>query len=571
MGRKKAVKWSPCGRYWYDEAAADKAVAFFRDHLRHTEGEWAGRPFILSPWQEHHIVRPLFGWKRQDGTRRYRRCAVWVPRKNGKTELAAGISLLMLLGDGEVGGQVYSMAAKEDQAKLVFNKATVMVQMSAPLSAMLDTLRTSIFCPELMAAFKPLAGLSRGSHGLAMSGLIGDEMHEWLNGELYTFVHQSSAARRQALEFLISTFGKMEGFGYEFWLYCEKVLNGEVDDPEILIVVYRADPDDDWTDPKVWAKANPNYPVSPKHDYLEAECRKARELPRLENDFKRYHLNIWTEQDVRWLPMDKWDQCGFADDPNDFLPEGSVAAEGGASQEGLPPPRASKGLATRAAQNERWRVLDRDMDGRFATAGLDLSTTTDLTALVWTFPPLEEGGRWIVLPRFFVPEKRIEERARRDRVPYDTWRDMGALVATPGDVVDYSYVKQQLYADAERFKAGKVAVDRWNATQITIEIAAEGLEAELFGQGYASMSAPSKELERLVLDGRLDHGGHPVLRWCAQNVAIERDAADNIKPSKVKSTERIDGIVALVEALGVAMAREHQAPSVYERRGALII
>jgi phage terminase large subunit-like protein len=567
MPRKKAPKRSACGRYWYDEATADKAVAFFPNHLRLTTAEWAGRPFTLSGWQEHDIIRPLFGWKRADGTRRYRRCVVWVPRKNGKTELAAGIALLMLIGDGEFAGEVYAMASKEDQAKIVFAKASAMVQMSEALSGGMEALKTSIWFPELMASFKPLAGLPKGSHGMNMSGLIGDEVHEWTDDRLYTYVHQSSGARRQPLEFLISTFGQKQGYGWELWQHCEKVLDGTIEDPETLIVVYAADPDDDWTDPATWAKANPNFPISPKREYLEAECRAAQELPRKENDFKRYHLNIWTEQDVRWLPMDKWDACGLAASGQASGSGGLALPEGGAPDYAKASPGKAVGVATMAARNERWRTLDKGMDGRFATAGLDLSTTTDLTALLWTFPPEIEGGRWTVISRFFVPEERILERARRDRVPYDTWRDMGALIATPGNVVDYSYVKKQLYADAERFKAGKVAIDRWNATQIAIEIAAEGLEAELFGQGYASMSAPAKELERLVLDGRLDHGGHPVLRWCAQNVAVETDAAGNIKPSKAKSTERIDGIVALVEALGVAMAQEIEAPSVYEQRG----
>lgn len=576
--RKRPVSWSPCGRFWYDEASAHAAVAFFADHLRLTEGEWAGRPFALSPWQENDIIRPLFGWKRADGTRRYRRCIVWVPRKNGKTELAAGVALIALMGDGEFGGQVYSMAAKENQARLVFAKATLMAQMSETLSLALECMKTSIFCPELMASFKPLAGLPRGTHGFSMSGLIGDEVHEWADDRLYTFVHQSSAARRQPLEFLISTFGEKRGYGWELWQQCEKILDGTIDEPDTLVVVYAADPDDDWTDPAVWAKANPNYPVSPKHEYLDAECRRARELPRLENDFKRYHLNIWTEQDVRWLPMDKWDACGFPGP----LPEDAAAASALPSPEGAPdgdapPPRSGKRKRLTRPVNDRWRALHEGLEGRFATGGIDLSMTTDLTAYVLLFPPvgadgrLDDNGLWTCLPRFFVPKERMAERVRRDRVPYDEWEAAGALIATPGNVVDYSYMKACIHTDAERFKLGKIAIDRFNATQVAVELNADGLEADFFGQGFLSMSPPAKQLERLVLERKLDHGGHPVLRWCAQNVALETDAAGNIKPSKAKSTERIDGIVALVEALGVAMSREIEAPSVYRERGLLIL
>lgn len=516
------------GEYWFDARAADRAAAFFPQHLRFTEGEWAGKPFVLEAWEEHDIVRPMFGWKREDGSRRYRVVYVWVPRKNGKTELAAGIALLILVGDGEMGGQVYSIAADKDQAKIVFNKAVAMVNWSEALSRSLTCFKTSIWCADLSAAFKPLSGTPEGKHGLNMSGLVGDEIHEWRDGRLYTFVHQSAAARRQPIEFLISTAGERSGYGWEAWDYCLKVKAGEIDDPETLVVIYAADPEDDWTDPAVWAKANPNLDLSVKREYLAAECQKARELPRLENDFKRYHLNIWTEQAVRWLPLEAWDECGH-------------------------PPPALKSSAGARVANQRWQVLAEGLAGRYATAGVDLSATTDLTALVWTFPPEEEGGVWIVIPRFFMPESRIPERVRRDRVPYDEWARAGALTATPGNVADYAFVKHRLFADAEVFKAGKIAIDRWNATQMAVELQAEGLEVELFGQGYASMSEPSKELERLVLDRRIDHGGHPVLRWCARNVAIDTDPAGNIKPAKDKSTERIDGIVAAIMGIGVAI------------------
>lgn len=548
----KKIQRSECGRYWYDERAADAAAAFFPKYLRFTEGEWAGKPFTLEPWQEHDIIRPLFGWKREDGTRRYRRCDVWVPRKQGKTELGAGIAILIQIGDGEKGGQVFAIAKDHKQASIVFNKAVTMVQWSDDLAKHLTCFKKAIFCQELMARFEPLSGTPEGKHGLNMSGLIGDEIHEWVDDRLYTFVHQSSASRRQPLEFLISTAGERKGYGWEVWQYDQKLLAGEIEDPERLVVVYAADPDDNWLDEETWRKANPNLGVSVKLEYLRAEAQKARELPRLENDFKRYHLNLWTEQAVRWLPLEAWDECGH---PIEAALEVAPANQ---------PRRGWK-------NNERWRELQDLVRGRRATAGLDLSSTTDLTALVWTFPPEEEGGRWIIIPRFFIPQARIMERSRRDRVPYDQWVKMGAMVATPGNVVDYAHVKHRLYQDAELFGCSAVAIDRWNATQIATEIRDEGLNAVLFGQGYASMSAPTKELERLVLDRRIDHGGHPVLRWCAGNVAVDTDPAGNIKPAKDKSTERIDGIVATIMGIGVALAEEPEGPSIYETRGLLSV
>ncbi len=508
-------------QFHYDEKTADAAVAFFHDRLRLTEGEWAGRPFALERWQEEDIIRPLFGWKRADGTRKYRRCYVWVPRKNGKTELAAGVGLIALLGDGEPGGQVFAIAADKNQAAIVFSKATAMVRMSDSLGPRLDCLKGSIYSPDLNAGFRPLSGQPEGKHGLNMSGLIGDEIHEWADDRLYTFVHQSSASRRQPIEFLISTAGEKRGYGWEIWDYCQKVLDGTIDDPETLVVVYAADPADAWDDPATWAKANPNLGVSVKQSYLAAECAKAKELPRLENDFKRYHLNLWTEQAVRWIPLDRWDACAGA---------------------------------------TRWDRLAEQLAGDPCFIGLDLSQTIDLTCAMKIFPP--HGGRdhWALLPRFYVPEARIAERVRRDRVPYDQWLKSGALQVTEGNVVDYEFVKADLRRDAETFHVVQAGFDPWNAMQVMIDMQNEGLPVERVRQGYLSLSGPSKELERLVLDRDIVHGGHPLLRWCVGNVAIETDPAGNIKPSKAKSTERIDGVAALVTGLALAI-RSEDAPT----------
>lgn len=509
------------GQYWFDAKAADAAVRFFHDHLRFTEGEWAGRPFILAGWQEVEIIRPLFGWKRADGTRQYRRCIVWVPRKNGKTELAAGVALLALIGDGEQGGQVYSIAKDKDQARLVFAKAGAMVNLSPKLSDLLQTFKPSIYCAELNAAFKPLSGNATGKHGLSMSGLIGDEIHEWPSADLYTFVHQSSVARRQPLEFLISTAGQRIGFGWETFDYCQKVQAGVVEDNDTLVVIYAADPEADWTAEETWRAANPNYGVSVKPDYLRAECQRAQESPRHENDFKRYHLNIWTEQAVRWLPMDRWRKLTG------------------------PTP---------------WEEMAERHHGRRCFGGLDLSQTTDLTAELLVFPPDDEFPQWAFLPRFFVPSERVANRVRQDRVPYDKWARSGAIILTEGNVVDYDFVKRQVLEDAEMFRIEKMGFDPFNALQLMLQLGGEGLVTEKVRQGFLSLSGPSKELERLLLEDAFEHGGHPVLEWCASNVAIEMDAAGNIKPSKSKSTERIDGIAALVTALALA-ATDEGAPN----------
>lgn len=549
------------GKYWFDESAADKAAAFFPTHLRLTEGEWAGRPFVLEAWQEDDIVRPIFGWKRADGTRRYRRCFVWVPRKNGKTELAAGIALLMLLGDAEPGGQVFSIASEKDQAAIVFNKAANMVARSAMLSSLLETLRESIYCPQLNASMRPLSGKPGGKHGLNGSGLIGDEIHEWANGDLYTFVHDSGASRRQPLEFLISTAGQNGTHGEEVWKECQAILAGDVDDPETLVIVYAATADDDWTDPATWRKANPNFGVTVKEDAFLAEYNRARQLPRHENDFRRYRLNQWTDQAVRWLPIDAvddegrrfgWDHC-----------------------KGALPWRDDGKLPWESAFELRLRH-------RLCYGGLDLSSTNDLSALIWWFPPDEEIPLPVMVCRFFKPADLIKAHAKRDRLPYEQWVREGAIIATPGNVVDYTFIQEQIFRDAERYRIahtgnwkreeheGGLAIDRWNATQTAVELEQEGVPVVLFGQGFASMSAPAKELERLVMANGFDHGGHPVLKRHAQAVAIQTDPAGNIKPAKDKSSQRIDGIVGGVMAIGIA-ASAKVPESVYRTRGALVL
>lgn len=546
--------------YWFDHAAAEAAVVFFERYTFFTTGEWAGKPFVLEPWQEQDIVRPLFGWKRADGTRRYRRCFVWVPRKNGKTELAAGIALLLLMGDGEPGAQVLSIATDKNQASIVFDKAVAMLGYSKDLQPHLTAFRNSIYCPAIAGVFKPLSGIPKGKHGLNMSGLVGDEIHEWDSDRLYQFVHQSSGARRQPLEFLISTAGEMQGYGFEAWKECEAILSGTIVDHETLIVVYAADADRDKADPDYWKseearkRANPNYGKSIKSEYLEAELRKALRLPRLENDFKRFHLNLWVEQATRWLPMDAWADCGTAPAERAAIRARVMAeAEG---QSIAPKPAGPAIIVTRDIQ--RWQALPGLMKGRQAFGGIDLSSTKDLTCLCWIFPPLKEGGLLTVVPRFYCPRATLQDRVKSDKVPYDLWAKQGALITTPGNAVDYAWLKRDAIKDAEQYRVGSIAIDRYNATHLTMELRDEGLEAQLFGQGFVSMSSPSKELEKLLLARMLDHGGHPVLSWCARNVAVSTDAAGNIKPDKPKSAERIDGIVALVNALGAMMTTEKE-------------
>jgi phage terminase large subunit-like protein len=527
--------------FWYDEAAADKAAAFFPNHLSLTKGEFAGRPFVLEDWQEDDIVRPLFGWKCGDGTRRYRRCYVWLPRKNGKSELAAGIGLLVLLGDAEFGGEVYSFASNEEQARIVFDRATSMVQRSPTLSGLLDCFKTSIYCGQLNAAFKPISGSAEGKHGFSTSGLIGDEIHEWKNGDLYQFLHDAESSRRQPLDFLISTAGEKGTHGEIVYGECLNILDGTDPDLRTLVVIYAADPEDDWKDPKTWHKANPALGKGKKLETLAAEAREAIQKPRLENNFRRYQLNQWTEQAVRWLAMDAIDENG--------------RAFGWDHCRGEVP----------------WQQLRDKLRGKRCYTGIDLSSIIDLSAMVHWFPAQPGLDVPVALPRFYKPEAYLAQHSKRDKLNYLKWRDDKALIATDGNVIDYDFIKRDLLADWEEFDIGGIGIDKYNATQFTVDIQNLGLPIEFFSQGIVSMNPPSKELERLVIDNAFHHGGHPVLRQHAKVVRVKSDEADNIKPVKNEATGRIDGVIGTVIAIGMSAITPAPVISVYKSRGALVL
>jgi phage terminase large subunit-like protein len=492
----------------FDESAADRVRHFFARFLRHGKGEWAGKPFDLLPWQWERIVRPLFGWRRADGTRRFRRAGIWVPKKNGKSTLGAGLSLYLLVADGEAGAEVYSAAADREQASIVFREAASMVRGSPALSSRIEVIESTkrLVFASRGSWYKALSADAPTKEGLNTHGLIFDELHAQRGRNLWDVLTYGGAARRQPLFVSISTAGYDRGtIGYEQYLYARQVIAGEVTDPAFFAYIAEAGPDDDWTSPDVWRKANPSYGVTIKADQFESDCKEAQASPAKENAFRRYRLNQWTESDVRWLSSEKWAACS---QPVDLA----------------------------------------GLEGRPCWAGLDLSSTLDLTALVLAFPL--EGGEVAVLPYFWAPESACKERERRNRTRYDAWARSGHLEITEGDVVDYDAIRQKVMALHEVYDLKEVAIDRWNATQLAVQLGQEGISVVLFGQGFASMSAPSKRLEELVTAGKLRHGGHPVLGWCAANVVIEQDAAANIKPSKKKSTEKVDGIVALVMALG---------------------
>lgn len=534
LAEEARVKHEPDGSGWFDPrkqyrfdvAAADLACEFFPRFLRHGKGELAGRPFHLEQWQASRVVRPLFGWKvlieddqgRKFWRRKYR--CVWdeIPRKNGKSTKAAGIGLKLTFADQEPGAEVYSTAADRDQAALVFNEARRMRDQDVELRRRSLAYKRAIVVPAMNATYQVLSADAATKHGLNAHGIINDEVHAHKSRELYDTMHTSQGARRQPVEFNITTAGyDRHSIAWELHDYAVKVGAGIVQDDEFLPVIYAADLEDDWTDPAVWAKANPNLGVSVSLDYLRKECERAQSVPGYENTFKRLHLNVWTEQASRWLPMDAWDACDGGTGPQE---------------------------------------LERSVAGQVAFCGLDLSSTSDLTAFLADIPL--DGGRHAWIARFWMPSDNIRKRVERDRVPYDVWVREGWIKATDGNVVDYDVVRADINALAEKLQLREIAIDRWNATQISTQLMGDGFEVIQFGQGFASMSAPSKELEKLVLGKLLVHGGHPVLRWMASNVAVQQDAAGNLKPAKDKSGEKIDGIVAGIMGLARATLREEE-------------
>jgi len=510
---------------WFDETAAKTAIAFFA-LLKHSKGEWAGLPVILEGWQQF-VVSSIFGWKRDDGTRRFRTAILEVARKNGKTTMAAGIGLLLLVADDEPGAEIYSAATKRDQARLSHAEATRMAKASAPIRKMVRIFKDNIHIPDTASKFEPLGSDADTMDGLNVHGALIDEIHAHKNRDTWDLLETATGARRQPLMFGISTSGfDRQSLFFSQHEYTEKVLSRVVEDDSWFGIIFTIDEGDDWQDETAWIKANPNLGVSKKWDDMRRKALRAAEMPAALNAFQRLELDIWTQAETKWINLDHWRACGKA-------------------------------------------VDELGLRGRTCYGGLDLSSTTDVTAFVLVFPPAAEGDDYQVLSRFFVPEDSMRERVRRDRVPYDAWVRNGFVTATPGNVVDYDYVLAQIAEDRETYDVQQIAFDRWGAAHIQTQIGEMGGEDLLvqFGQGFASMSAPMKELEKLILSHNLAHGGNPVLTWMADNLVARHDPAGNIKPDKEKSIEKIDGMVALIMALDRATRHEPPKRSVYEERG----
>jgi phage terminase large subunit-like protein len=521
--KTKTPSSSDNGRFRFDKVAADRACEFFERYLRHVKGEWAGQSFVLSQWQREQIIRPLFGWKRADGTRRYRTLYCEVPRKNAKSTLGAGIALYLLFSDGEMGAEVYSAAGDREQAAIIFDIAKGMVEQEPRLQSRCEIYRRSIVIPKTGSAYHVLSADVPTKHGKNSHGIIFDELHVQPNRNLYDVLKTSMGSRRQPLMAMFTTAGHdRNSVCWKEHEYALKVIEGLQDDA-YLPIIYAASDKDDWTDRKVWAKVNPGLGTSIKLSYLEDEYKRAEESLAYQNTFRNLYLDQWTEQSTRWIDMDIWDACC---EPVD---------------EAL-------------------------LQDRPCYAGLDLASTTDIAAFVKIFPPTDDDPCWRVLCRFWLPGENIRKRSDRERAPYEVWAKAGLLELTEGDVINYDVIRKRINEDGERFNICEIDFDPWNATQLSTQLDSDGFNVVKFPQDFKTWAAPTEELRKLLVSRQIAHGGNEVLRWMASNVAVKQDHDGNVKPDKGKSSEKIDGIVALIMALSGATLRP-VGVSVYETKG----
>lgn len=514
----------------YDENKAKRVIKFI-NQLKHTKGIWHGVPFDLLDWQEK-IIKDIFGTIKEDGYRKYNTAYIEIPKKNGKSEIAAAIALYLTCGDSEWGAEVYGCAADKQQASIVFDVAVEMVEQCPALKKRIKPIMSRkrlVYIPT-GSFYQVLSAEAYTKHGLNVHGVIFDELHAQPNRQLYDVMTKGSGdARKQPLFFLITTAGNdRNSICYEVHQKAEDILKGKKNDPTFYPVIYGINEADDWSDESNWYKANPSLGHTIEIDKVRASFISANENPAEENLFRQLRLNQWVKQSIRWMPMDTWNKCDF-------------------------------------------EVNQEELLGRECYAGLDLSSSIDITAFVLIFPPRTEEERYIVLPYFWIPEDNMHLRVRRDHVPYDVWEKQGFIKTTEGNVIHYGFIEKFIEELGDKYNIKEIAFDRWNATQMAQNLEDLGFTVIPFGQGFKFMAPPTKRLMELTLEKKIAHGGNPVLAWMMDNIHVRTDPAGNIKPDKERSTEKIDGAVAMIMALDRAIRNGGNSGSVYDDRGILIL
>ena len=507
----------------YDKEKAEKVIRFIERICTHVKGDLAGEKFILEKWQKDYL-KELFGTVNKNGYRQYRTSFVFIPRKNGKSNLIAAVALCLLFMDKEQGAEIYCCASSRDQAAAIFDVCKQMVRNSKILENGCTVYRNSIVLKGTNSFLKAVASDAGVLHGANASAVLYDEVHSAKTRELWDVMATSMGARSQPLMFGISTAGVFDpnGICYELYDYGKKIRDGVLKDKTFLPLIYEAHPEDNIHSLKTWKKANPNLGVSIKKEYFEKMSHEAKTLPSSEIAFRQLHLNQWVNSLSGWITDEEWMESS-----------GDVSLE--------------------------------ELKGKRCFGGLDLAAVEDVTALVLIFP--WEDGSLKILPYLFVSEAAVEKRRNKTGGSYDRFISRGELIVTSGNSTDYNVIKKKILEAAEIFDIGAIAYDRWNSNSLVQQLMEKEVPMDPFGQGYASMSGPIKNAEVLVKKKLLHHGGNEMLRWMASNVVVKRDDAENVKFSKSKAGEKIDGMVALVMAIGEMMTQENSdisSTSTYE-------
>lgn len=517
-----------CAGYKFDPEIAKLSVEFFHDILRHSKDPFAGQPFALQDWQKTDVIGPLYGWRRPDGTRRYRRAYIEVPKKNGKSTLCSGLAIRALL-EGS-GSEVYAAAASRDQAKIVFNEAANMVGASKELEGVLTVRRSqnTIFWRDKQSVFRAIASDADTAQGKNASCVICDELHVWRSRDFFESLIYSGRARAEPLFVIITTAGDdLSGLCWEEHLYAQQVIKGEVEDLHHLALIYGAEDGDDWRSPETWRKANPSLGVTIAEETLAEDCQRAQESPTRENVFRRYSLNQWVGATAGFISLDEW-----------------------------------------MAEECRQPIDEQALLGRPCYGGIDLSRNRDLSAVVWCF---QVGPLYYFLPRVYIPSAQISRREREDHVPYRSWIRDGFIRECQGEVTDYEQIRSDVIADSKLFDVREIGYDPYNAEHLCEQQLGllDGLNVVAHPQSMQKMCQPTQELQKIVKAGTIRHGAHPVIDWMVSGAAAYEDTNGNIRPIKKHSTTRIDGVVAAIIALGRCMGDE-RPPSVYTQRRAFV-
>lgn len=506
--------------YFFDVEKAHRACAFI-EKLPHIKGKWAGKNIELDPWQVF-IVTCIFGWVNAAGLRRFKTSYLEVPRKNAKSTLSSGVALYCLVADGEAGAEVYSAATTRDQAKIVWQDAKRMVDKCPGLRRRFQvaTSAHSIYSERSASVFVALSRDQGGNlDGLNVHCGVIDELHAHKTREVFDVIETGTGAREQPLLWLITTAGfNRAGICYEQRIYLTKILNNSQVDEEYFGIIYTIDDSDDWTDPAAWAKANPNWGSSVNPEDIARKARKAMRMTAAQNNFLTKHLNCWVNADTAWMDVNAWQRCG----------------------------------------NENLRL--EDMTGRTCYLAIDLASKLDIACVAYVFPD-DINQSFTVFVKNYLPELTVEES---DNSQYEGWAEDGLITVTPGAMTDYAAIEDDLKKAASQFDVREVAYDPWQANYLASRLMEQGLNMVELRQTVQNISEPMKELQALVVAGKLQHNACPVLDWMISNVVCHVDAKDNIYPRKELPQNKIDGAVALIMGIGRAkIAAEGQCQDIF--------